>query len=337
MLGETLGDDVLIDMHVHLDEGPYYTEYSNKIMNIFSESNPLNGSKEALVSTLNKTLTMINQNGYSDAWLDEYLKVAIEKGLTHVGIVDHVYRFKEFEAYFNKHILLDDSALGLAQQKWLNNVQTSDLHTYLNFMRKAKEKWKQHGIVLSIGLEVDYFIEGESELREILEQIDIDYIIGSVHFYKGWGFDNPVLQDRFNEYNLVELYEEHFNTVIKAAESRLFDFIAHLDNIKVFKYRPDEHLLLPFYENVAIALKDNNVATEVNVGLKYRYPVKEQCPSEQFIKVLSNHEVEFTTSSDSHLPNDIGIYKDEIINLLKKNQIDQIVRFEDGKKIKVSI
>ena len=42
------------------------------------------------------------------------------------------------------------------------------------------------------------------------------------------------------EHDLHQLYKEHFETVKKAAESKLFDFIAHLDNMKVFNYRPNE-------------------------------------------------------------------------------------------------
>lgn len=74
------------------------------------------------------------------------------------------------------------------------------------------------------------------------------------------------------------------------------------------------------------------MATEVNVGLKYRYPVKEQCPSERFIQVLSKHNVLFTTSSDSHFPHDIGIYNDEIKDLLKRNGVDRIVTFSRMKR-----
>ena len=62
-------------------------------------------------------------------------------------------------------------------------------------------------------------------------------------------------------------------------------------------FSPDA-LLMPAYKRVANALADNDVSTEVNVGLKYRYPAKEQYSSEQFVSVLNQHGVLFATSSD---------------------------------------
>ena len=47
---------------------------------------------------------------------------------------------------------------------------------------------------------------------------------------------------KFLEHDLYKLYKGHFETVKRAAESKIFDFIAHLDNMKVFNYRPDEAL-----------------------------------------------------------------------------------------------
>ena len=43
-------------------------------------------------------------------------------------------------------------------------------------------------------MEADYFVGGEAELMSLLDGYDFDYIIGSVHFHNGWGFDNPELQ-----------------------------------------------------------------------------------------------------------------------------------------------
>lgn len=260
----------------------------------------------------------LTQGDYSEWWLDLYLETALQKGLTQVGIVDHLYRFEETKDYFLKYMDVSDTALGNRQREWLDQVMTHNMHEFVDFINSQKAKWQAAGVELKLGIEADYFVGGEEELKALLAPFKFDYIIGSVHFNHGWGFDNPELESKFKEYDLVKLYEDHFSTVINAAESGIFSFIAHLDNLKVFNYRPDEALLLQSYEKVAQALSDNNVATEVNVGLKYRYPVKEQCPSEAFIKVLSEHDVKFTTSSDSHFPHDIGIYNAEIRALLKK-------------------
>ncbi|MBW7462270.1 PHP domain-containing protein, partial [Paenibacillus sepulcri] len=111
------------------------------------------------------------------------------------------------------------------------------------------------------------------ELAGLLEMLDVDYVIGSVHFIDGWGFDNPETASRFEDENLELLYARHFSLVQRAARSGLFDMIGHPDNIKVFGYRPDEGLLGELYRETARAFKEAGVATEVNTGLAYRYPV----------------------------------------------------------------
>ena len=158
-------------------------------------------------------------------------------------------------------------------------------------------------------------------------------MIGSVHFNHGWGFDNPELQHKFADYDLEELYRDHFDTVKKAAGSQLFDFVAHLDNLKVFNYRPDEAALLEMYRDVARTLVTNDVATEINPGLYYRYPVKEMCPSPAFLDILVAEGVKFTMSSDSHYPNDLGIFSDDIRRMLLNSGVNEVATFLKRKRI----
>lgn len=323
-----------VDFHIHLEEGPYTNNFFNKTITSIDTVKGIQATHT--LDDIERKAQLFNERmekgDYSEWWLDLYLEMALQKGLKQVGIVDHLYRFEETRDYFLKYMDVSDTDLGCRQREWLDQVMTHKMDDFVTFINSQKEKWDKAGVELKLGIEADYFIGGEEELKSLLAPYEFDYIIGSVHFNHGWGFDNPELENKFNEYDLVELYTDHFNTVIKAAESGIFSFIAHLDNLKVFNYRPEEELLIPLYERVAEALAKNDVATEVNVGLKYRYPVKEQCPSERFIKVLSEYDVKFTTSSDSHFPHDIGIYNDEIRNLLKRNGVESIVTFSKMKR-----
>ncbi|UBH13525.1 histidinol phosphate phosphatase domain-containing protein [Macrococcus armenti] len=323
-----------VDFHIHLEEGPYTNNFFNKTITSIDTVKGVHttGMLDDIERKAKLFKERMDKGDYSEWWLDLYLETALQKGLKQVGIVDHLYRFEETRDYFLKYMDVSDTDLGRRQREWLNQVMTHKMAEFVLFINSQKEKWRKAGVELKLGIEVDYFTGGEEELKTLLAPYNFDYTIGSIHFNNGWGFDNPELENKFNEYDLVDLYTAHFNTVIKAAESGIFSFIAHLDNLKVFKYRPDEELLIPLYEKVAEALAKNDVATEVNVGLKYRYPVKEQCPSERFIQVLSKHNVLFTTSSDSHFPHDIGIYNDEIKDLLKRNGVDRIVTFSRMKR-----
>jgi histidinol-phosphatase (PHP family) len=277
-----------------------------------------------------KLSARLEQGSFSSQWLGYYLERGKRLGIQRFGIVDHLYRFEEFRSYYEKHMILDDSVLGQKQQYWLDRVCIGSIEPYLKLIQEAK----QAGHPIALGVEADYFPGGEVELGELLARYDLDYVIGSVHFIDGWGFDNPDLVEKFEEYDLVGLYRKLFDCVLGAIHSGLFDIIAHLDNLKVFNYRPDEALLWPMYEEVAAALKSAGIASEINTGLAYRYPVKEMCPSPAFLQVLHKHGVPITLSSDSHFPDDIGTMLDEAAELAMRTGYEEVIYFE-GKQRKV--
>ncbi|MFD0692998.1 PHP domain-containing protein [Paenibacillus sp. GCM10027628] len=325
-----------VDFHFHLEEGPYSLGWMQRtaraLENMYSGKAQLNEDPHKLewaqqmVALMNRRM---EQGCFHEEWFGHYFALGRERGIEHFGIVDHGYRFTEFRAYYEKHMIVDDTPLGRLQRYWLDRVCIGSIEPYIDAVKKAQ----QAGYPVSLGLEADYFPGGENELRELLAPYDFDYVIGSVHFLDGWGFDNPETEDLFKEKDLPALYRQLFDTVKGAAASGLFDIVAHLDNLKVFGYRPDESLLLPMYEDVAQALKAADVATEINTGLAYRYPVKEACPSPAFLRMLRKHEVPLTLSSDSHFPDDIGMMLDEASELLKQSGYADIVYFKYRKRI----
>ncbi|MGG5252378.1 histidinol-phosphatase HisJ family protein [Neobacillus sp. SM06] len=210
---------------------------------------------------------------------------------------------------------------------------TESMHDFVKAINEAKPRWSAEGVTLRLGMEADYFPGSEQMLKELVGIYEWDYVIGSVHYIYGWGFDNPDTQDHFENYNLENLYRDFFMMVEKAIRSNIFQFVAHLDNLKVFNYRPDERLLLPYYENIAKALVETDTATEINAGLYYRYPVQEMCPSPTFLDVLIKAGVPLTTSSDSHFPDDIGAFIDVNTRTLLEKGVTEIATFQKKKRI----
>lgn len=328
------------DYHVHLEEGPYslsFVEKTLKALQHFEDNPAPKHTLEWLHCSMELMNKRLNIGEYSAWWLDFYLQEALNKGIKEVGIVDHLYRFKETRDYFLKYMDVDSEHIGVAQLDWLNKVMTRSLADFISFINTAKKTWSAKGVELKLGIEADYFVGGEEKLKRLLADYTFDYVIGSVHFYEGWGFDNPDLQHLYKQYDLTELYSKHFATVKKAAESGIFDFIAHLDNLKVFNYRPEEEGLVDLYRDVARTLVQCDVATEVNAGLFYRYPVKEMCPSPSFLKILVEEGVKFTMSSDSHFPNDLGIYSDDIKAMLIREGITEIATFDQRRRVMKSL
>lgn len=328
-----------VDFHFHLEEGPYsfnWLQRTAKALKVVPQvTMPVNerNSLAWMEETFDQLKVRLEEGCFSDRWLEAYFIEGQKKGIQRFGMVDHLYRFDEFRDYYEKYILMDDSELGRLQRYWYDRVRTCSIHDFLNAARRMQQK----GYPLSIGVEADYFPGGEAELKELLSKYELDYVIGSVHFLDGWGFDNPETKEIYESKDLLDLYKYSFEHVKNAANSGLFDIIAHLDNLKVFNYRPDEQEMIEMYDDVAATLKKANVASEINTGLAYRYPVKEMCPSPTFLSKLYEHGVPITLSSDSHFPDDIGTLLDEAMDLAKQTGYKEIVYFEKGKRISVPL
>ncbi len=309
-----------VDYHVHLEEGPYSLRWLNRTaeaLRAFYPDAQQPHSLEWLEGLFQRLTERVQRGAFSEEWLDLYRMRAKERDLQTVGIVDHLYRFREFKPYFEQHMHLSDDALGQLQRRWLDQVCVASIEEFAAFIQSQKPRWEAEGIELKLGIELDYFPGGETVLAGVVNSYSWDHCIGSVHFLDGWGFDNPDTRERFGEQDLLSLYGRFFSVVEQAITSKLFDVVAHLDNMKVFGYRPDEAALLPYYERVAQMLREHDVATEINTGLYYRYPVKEMCPSMSFLEVLARHGVSITTSSDSHYPDHLGSHLEEARERLK--------------------
>ncbi|MGE7914334.1 histidinol phosphate phosphatase domain-containing protein [Lysinibacillus xylanilyticus] len=335
----------MIDYHVHLEEGPYsfrWLERTSQAIRFFNEDEMAAQGSKAFVELQIQQLSKRLQSGcYSEEWLDLYLQQAKQLGLREVGIVDHLYRFKETRTYFERYMQLGDNEVGKVQRYWLDRVMTESMDDFVSAINRAKEKWSRQGISLKLGIEADYFVGGEEELASLLERYQWDYVIGSVHFVDGWGFDNPQTQYIFEGMNTATLqqnYTRFFATVEKMILSNMFDFVAHLDNFKVFDYQVKDTVFLDsWYERIAKALLTTQTATEINAGLYYRYPVKEMCPGPRFLQILIDHGVAFTISSDAHFPDDLGKYTFVNAELLKSFGVQSIVGFEQRKKKLIQI
>ncbi|MEI4800680.1 histidinol phosphate phosphatase domain-containing protein [Bacillus sp. FJAT-51639] len=320
-----------VDYHLHLEEGPYSMRWlsrTNEALEYFAPIEEEKHSMKWILKAGERLKKRVKAGAFSPEWIDLYLEEAVRKGLQEVGIVDHLYRFYEAKEYYERYVDIRNTELGRLQKEWLDQVRMESIINFTSAIEDAKERWRKRGVTLRLGLEADYFIGGEEELTKLLTLGNWDYVIGSVHFINGWGFDNPDTDDYFRQHNLHVLYQTFFQTLEKAIRSGLFDIVAHLDNIKVFNYRIDENEQLPYYEKIAKALIETNTATEVNAGLYYRYPVREMCPSPLFLQRLVQYGVPITISSDAHFPNDLGSYVQENIETLRNHGVTHVATFE---------
>ncbi|UOQ95493.1 histidinol-phosphatase [Halobacillus shinanisalinarum] len=246
-------------------------------------------------------------------YLRNYIKKAQQEGIEELGISEHAYFFQE-----TRNIL---------SNPWVENRRTLDFKTYQQMFDQANEA----GIPIKMGIEMDYMPGKEAEMQEFIEARPFDYVIGSVHWIDEWGIDLAIFREEYEKRDLHEVYRQYFDRVVSLAESGLFDFVGHIDVIKVFGYRPDDQAFLrEQYERAAEALAKTNTCIEISTaGL--RKPVGELYPDPELLQICKEKGVGIVLCSDAHKPDHIGYCYDDAIKLARSAGYEKVHVFTKRK------
>jgi len=191
-------------------------------------------------------------------------------------------------------------------------MKFQEMQKYEKDVLNAQEKYKNE-IQILLGYEVDY-LPGHMDKRVL--NADVDYLIGSVHFIEGWGFDNPEFIGKWEDQNIDEIWQKYFNTIEDMAKTKLFDIVGHLDLIKVFKFMPRSDIV-KMATPALNAIKKAGMVLELNVA-GYRKKVGEPYPSRALLQKAYELKIPITFSSDAHAPEQISMNNDAIVSLAKE-------------------
>ena len=266
------------------------------------------------------------KGSYDINWVEGFFQASKARGLAEIGISEHSHTFPEFKSLYYDDLVLDDSFIGKFQQQWLkNNKFKYTLDDYFAFM----EKLRQHHVVKT-GIEVCNF-QNQSAVKDILQNYDFDYVIGSVHFLRGWAYDSAEIKAEWQNHSLQDIYEWYTEEIEKLADSGLYDVLGHPFNIRLFKFLPDFDVT-PYLLRAVKALKKANMIVDINTGTFYRYPIAEISPYPDFMKLAAKYELPVITTSDAHKPEDCGAYNDEAVAYAKSYGYTQTVQFNHRRR-----
>jgi histidinol-phosphatase (PHP family) len=240
--------------------------------------------------------------------MEEYVESAIELGLEEIGFADHMPVMPEPQL-----------CMGY-----------SDLPLYLEQVRELRNLYRG-SIEIRLGCEMDIVPGREGEIRDIIEGSGFDYVIGSVHYLGNWPFDQEKYRDVFAKGDLKAIYDLFFETVIRAANTGLYDIAGHIDNIKRMGYRLSGDMT-PYYERAAAVFREMNVAVEVNTS-GIDSAAGEAYPSIEFLRILNRHGVPATVGSDSHRPEQVGRHFDRVYDMLRSAGYDCVAYFQARERI----
>ncbi len=221
---------------------------------------------------------------------EDYINAAITAGLSEIGFSDHLTLFRE-------------------QEEW--NMNPLNVSSYIKHIEKLKNIIKN--IIIKVGLEVDFFAGKEAEIRTYLSELQLDYVIGSVHYL---GEKTVDMDPEFYEGKSIDrLFASYLESVSVAAASGLFDIIGHCDLIRIYGFKPSSDQE-PLYRKLAKTMKAHDVAFEVNTNGRNR-PLADFYPDRRFLHIFREENVAVCVNSDAHMPARVAQYFDEAYELLR--------------------
>lgn len=199
-----------------------------------------------------------------------------------------------------------------------------DLDTYVEKVRQARRDHPQ--LIIKLALEVDFIPGQEDWIKHLAARHPWDYLIGAVHYVsESWDLDNPQKLSEWKHRDTFEVWTAYFERLTKAAESGLFEIIAHADLCKKFCFVPKQDCT-PLFTKFLEAARRKGVAMELNTaGL--RKDCKEIYPSPTIVHLAKKLGVPITFASDAHAPGEVGMNFAEAVALAKSTGYTHYCRF----------
>jgi histidinol-phosphatase (PHP family) len=251
--------------------------------------------------------------GHAVGTLEEYIESAIAKGMAQIGLSDHMPLLHvDPETYY------PEMAMPMAE-----------LPAYVEECLQLKEKYKDQ-IQVRVGLEGDYIEGCEEQIADIIQSYPWDYVIGSVHFLGTWDITDFRQVHNWEGRNIIEVYEQYYDAVQKAAAAGFYDYIGHIDAIKRFGYRPEEDAT-PLEDAALQAVARHGLAIELNAA-GIHTAAKEMYPSLRMLEKARALEIPVTYGSDAHHPDRIGQNWEQALTMLKTAGYSRLATFNGRKR-----
>ena len=247
---------------------------------------------------------------FTQANVERYREAAEQRGITELGVSEHVYRFTQ--------------ALSVWQHPLWREFAHDDLDEYCGFVREQTD--------LRLGIEADFIPGAEDRIDNLLDAHDFDYVVGSVHFLRDHALDTEDYSVWDSGGSAEEIWRAYFLTLGEAARSGLFDILAHPDLVKVWgparRDRPvPEGDLRRYYELAMDGIAESGIAIEVSTaGLRKR--AQEIYPAPAFLAMCLEAGAPVALSSDAHRPEDVGADYDQALELLDEAGVGELCVFE---------
>ncbi|MBD3205723.1 histidinol-phosphatase HisJ family protein [Candidatus Bathyarchaeota archaeon] len=251
-----------------------------------------------------------------NATIEKYIEQAEKRGIK--------------EIVFTTHLIIDGPDIS-------TGIRSNEIEDYLNDIWKARE---ETDVELKAGFEVDYFYEKEPVIDKLVNEYDLDFVLGSVHTIDGKNIGvSETSYELFENKSVKSVIEDYFKQWGYAVESEIFDVMSHPDYFR--KFLPVNAVEWGDYgENVLKALdalKSYNVGFEINTS-GFRHGIEDKFPVDDFIYNARDIGIStITLGSDSHYPGTLGYKLLDAAIFLKKEGFRTVSTFKSRRESRVPI
>jgi histidinol-phosphatase (PHP family) len=201
---------------------------------------------------------------------------------------------------------------------------------YLAIIERARQQWAGR-VDVRVGLEADYLPGLESFIEKQTASAPLHHVLGSVHPHLG------EYQERFYEGDDFEFQKQYFAHLADAAETGLYDTLAHPDlvkNIAPEAWNTDD--IWPAILRALDRIAATGIAMELNTsGLQKAIP--EMNPFPQMLRAMNERAIPVVIGADAHVPERVAADYETALDLLEDSGYQSISFFLERKRQDVAI
>jgi histidinol-phosphatase (PHP family) len=206
---------------------------------------------------------------------------------------------------------------------WSADVRMApeEMERYVALVAQTREEWAGR-VDVCLGIESDFVPGMEPWLKEFHARHPFHHVLGSVH---------PQVheyQARYLKGDWFDYQKIYFAHIAEAAESGLFDTMAHPDLVK--NMAPDEWIVDRIWPSILEMLDRvaaTGVAMELNTsGLNKKLP--EMNPSREILREMRLRGIPVVLGADAHVPERVGDKFEEALDLIEEAGYEKVSFFQ---------
>ncbi|MEW5795984.1 MAG: histidinol-phosphatase HisJ family protein [Candidatus Zixiibacteriota bacterium] len=241
--------------------------------------------------------------------IDEYCEAALKRGLAELCFTTH----------WDTGPLSGDRIRIDGHEK---PAVPDNLAPYVDDVLRAREKYYQRGLWVVLGLEYGWYPNCQESVIALKDRYHFDFVLCGVHELDGRCFScEGCFPNCFPHYSVEQIVDKYVGEIVAAAETGLFNCIAHLDYLRKYGqgfYGPRlNELLLDRLISVAFpVLRSTGTALEVNTSA-IRRKFDDYFPRAAIVNAARKAGIEVRyLGSDAHAPDQVGYDFDAAVALV---------------------